>query len=366
MKSKILKGFKYLFSSLFFYSFLNFYRNNFGKPIFYDVFLNEEKKSICVVAPYYSKSCFERAICEYVLDNNVVISKPNVCDDPDRNCLIVLFKIPEDERDSLKFLIRRNGYIVFSGEFPIAKKINKRQISITTLFKYEVSFLKEWLDYHIRFGIDHFYLYENNFSFDKRVFEILKPYKDKGLVTHILWPYPYAIYNFKLRRFWPNDSYLYTQSPQINHALYKYSKETEWLLCCDVDEYFHSLKYNNIKNIIYNVVSQNNVASIKISGFWFGAIEDEIKRVEKKGVLETFKYSEKFPTSNSKCIFNTSKTQLASVHNLVLGSGNEESICPLILRFNHYRGLGWKKRIDINYAREIKDISILSQSTVIS
>ena len=38
----------------------------------------------------------------------------------------------------------------------------KYQISLCLIFKNEAPFLKEWLDYHLTVGVDHFYLYNNN------------------------------------------------------------------------------------------------------------------------------------------------------------------------------------------------------------
>jgi len=42
------------------------------------------------------------------------------------------------------------------------KRKMKYRISLCLIFKNEAPFLKEWLDYHLSIGIDHFYLYNNN------------------------------------------------------------------------------------------------------------------------------------------------------------------------------------------------------------
>ena len=48
--------------------------------------------------------------------------------------------------------------------FLFAKKAESRkyEISICAIFKNEAPFLKEWLEFHLMLGIDHFYLYNNN------------------------------------------------------------------------------------------------------------------------------------------------------------------------------------------------------------
>lgn len=61
-------------------------------------------------------------------------------------------------------------------------------LSICAIFKNEGLSLKEWIEYYILLGVDHFYLY-NNLSTDDYQ-EILKPYIDKGIVDLIEWAIP--------------------------------------------------------------------------------------------------------------------------------------------------------------------------------
>jgi len=252
---------------------------------------------------------------------------------------------------------------LFSAEYsPAADSAkNRYKLSISTLFKYETDFLQEWIEYHRSVGVEHFYLYENNPTPDERMTAILEPYKRAGIVTHILWPYPYGFYNYKLRKLWPNDALAYTQVPQINHALYKFAAETEWLLSCDVDEYFYSPKAvgTQLTDIISMVNAADDVSSVRIRGFWFGGTAEEAMRAKSAGVRQTFIRSERSPTSAGKCIFDTSSVRLASVHNSLIHDKKELDISPDILRFNHYRALGWKKRLDENFAREMENADIL-------
>lgn len=62
----------------------------------------------------------------------------------------------------------------------------KNDLAISAVFRDEARFLKEWIDYHIVVGAEHFYLYNNNSTDDFR--PILQPYIEKGLVTLIEWP----------------------------------------------------------------------------------------------------------------------------------------------------------------------------------
>ncbi|WP_369598480.1 glycosyltransferase family 2 protein, partial [uncultured Muribaculum sp.] len=40
----------------------------------------------------------------------------------------------------------------------------RHKVSLCLIFKDEEPYLKEWIDYHILIGVDHFYLYNNNSS----------------------------------------------------------------------------------------------------------------------------------------------------------------------------------------------------------
>ena len=258
------------------------------------------------------------------------------------------------------YVIKVRNRRIFLGVYSPESRENKYKLSIATLFKYKTEYLSEWIDHHLKVGVEHFYLYENNKNFDIKVSEILRPYIQKGVVTHLLWPYPYVMYNHRLKKVWLNDSYLYTQVPQINHSIYKYNSETEWLLSCDTDEFFYSPKYKNIANVINKLDIDNDVSSVKVDGFWFGANEYELEKMKKNGVIKTFIHTTKKSNTNSKCIFNTYKTIFADVHHLILGEGKEIVVSSDILRFNHYWGLSWRKRTDEeNNTREIENTQIL-------
>ena len=62
----------------------------------------------------------------------------------------------------------------------------RHYVAICAIFKNEGMFLKEWIEYHLLIGVEHFYLY-NNFS-DDDYWVVLEPYIRKGLVTLTDWP----------------------------------------------------------------------------------------------------------------------------------------------------------------------------------
>lgn len=108
------------------------------------------------------------------------------------------------------------GWIEMFGKHD--KRKLKYRISLCLIFKNEAPFLKEWLDYHLTVGVDHFYLYNNNSDDDFK--KVLKPYIDEGVVTFIEWPYDHS------------------QFKAYKHCYENFRNETNWISFLDADEFF--------------------------------------------------------------------------------------------------------------------------------
>lgn len=93
----------------------------------------------------------------------------------------------------------------------------KYEVSLCLIFKDEGRFLKEWLDYHLAIGVDHFYLYDNISTDNYK--PVVQPYIDRGVVTLIDWPYQQA------------------QVKCYKHCLETYCNETKWIGYIDADEF---------------------------------------------------------------------------------------------------------------------------------
>ena len=75
-------------------------------------------------------------------------------------------------------------------------------LAVVAILKNEGAYLKEWLDYHLLAGVDHFYLYDNDSPDNQR--EVAKPYVEAGLVDYFSAPgkgMQYAVYNDAVKRF---------------------------------------------------------------------------------------------------------------------------------------------------------------------
>ena len=110
---------------------------------------------------------------------------------------------------------------------PARKMLPKKYyLSLCSIFKNEGKYLKEWLDFHLIVGFEHFYLY-NNFSSDNYK-KVLKPYIEKGLVTLTEWPHQHG------------------QMGAYNDCVRRFKDESNWIAFMDLDEFAVPLKYDNV------------------------------------------------------------------------------------------------------------------------
>lgn len=180
----------------------------------------------------------------------------------------------------------RNFFNLLIIKIFIHKKIEKKKYysSICGIFKNEGKYIKEWIDYHIVTGVEHFYLY-NNFSSDN--FEsIIKPYIEKKLVTLINWPHEGG------------------QMSAYNDCIQRYSEESNWIGFIDLDEYVCPIKHENINDWLKNYEWLPCAYA-----FWrMFSSAGHLKEERSKTLIEQFNVCAKI-NSNSKFFLNTAWTK---------------------------------------------------------
>lgn len=139
-------------------------------------------------------------------------------------------------------------------------------LSIMAIMKNEGPYLKEWLDYHILVGIDHFYLYDNESTDDTT--EILKPYIEKGIVDYTYWPGK------------AQQQIAYTD------GFNKIANQTKWLAVIDLDEFLVATDYDNIVDFLKTL--PKNFAQLVIGWEQYGSSGH--KKKPKGLVIENYKY----------------------------------------------------------------------------
>lgn len=114
----------------------------------------------------------------------------------------------------------------------------KYELSACVIFNNEDRFLKEWIEFHLLSGVQHFWLF-NNLSTDN-YYEVLKPYIDQGIVELIEWPY--ASENVKEWNTIQCDSY--------RKALKLAMGKSRWLAILDSDEFLFAVDGSNLQDVL--------------------------------------------------------------------------------------------------------------------
>lgn len=146
------------------------------------------------------------------------------------------FTPPSPFSKSCRSILRFCYWLAFSPLYKLIltllpRKVDfKYEVAVCAIFKDEALFMREWIEYHLLIGVDHFYLY-NNFSSDNYE-EILKPYLNNHIVTLTDWP----IHG--------NDN---AQDRAYADCLHRFRDETHWVAIIDLDEFINLRKCDNIK-----------------------------------------------------------------------------------------------------------------------
>lgn len=115
--------------------------------------------------------------------------------------------------------------IYFLFKSPI--KYNKKyKFSIVSIFKNEGPYLKEFIEYHMLIGFEHFYFYNNNS--DDNYQDVLQKYVDNGVVTLVEWPV------------------IPGQQAMYEHWYATYRHESSWVSFLDLDEFICPIKQTSI------------------------------------------------------------------------------------------------------------------------
>ena len=106
----------------------------------------------------------------------------------------------------------------------------KYYLSVAAIMKNEKPYLKEWIEYHLLQGVEHFYLCDNDSTDGTK--EYLAPYIQKGIITYIEMS--------------GADKQLvcYSQIAQ------QYKNDTTWLALIDLDEFLVPLKAKNMPQFL--------------------------------------------------------------------------------------------------------------------
>ncbi len=141
-------------------------------------------------------------------------------------------------------------------------------MSIVTIMKGEAPYVKEWLDYHLLAGVDHFFIYDNESTDNLK--EILQPYIDAGIVT-------YTFYPGKVRQM---ESYI--------DAVKQFRFLSRYIAWIDADEFILPKSKSTVVEVLNEIFSANtNAAGLAVNIHAYGS-NGQDKADYTRGVLERF------------------------------------------------------------------------------
>ena len=105
---------------------------------------------------------------------------------------------------------------------------NRTKVCICTLGKGENKYIREFVIFYKRYGVDKIYLYDNNNINGERFELSIYDYIQIGFVEVINWR--------GIKR---------PQLKIMNNCYQKYYKKYDWFIFYDIDEYIHLKYYSN-------------------------------------------------------------------------------------------------------------------------
>lgn len=129
------------------------------------------------------------------------------------------------------------------------------ELVVCAIFQNDADWLPEWIEFHERQGVEHFYLY-NNFSQDHYK-EILQPYVTSGLVEVIDWKkHSESIADFTL-----------VQCGAYQDCIKKIGSKAKWCAIIDTDEFLFSTEGRPLPEIL---AEYDNFSGVAVNWLCFG------------------------------------------------------------------------------------------------
>lgn len=222
---------------------------------------------------------------------------------------------------------------------PQHDKDYKYRLAAIVIFQDEAPYLKEWIEYHLLVGIEHFYLY-NNLSHDNYA-EILKPYVKKGIVDLIDWDMK------------SDSHYSWTgvQSLANRNAIDRAKKDkVKWLAIIDADEFLVPRNEDSIPSFLKHYENET-IGGVKVGWVMFGT--SYVPKIPSdKTLIETLLLNEGYKPAGEKSIvrpFRVDPVLLSGPHVQNYIPGFVDVAIPTeLFQLNHY----WSR--DENYLNQVK------------
>jgi hypothetical protein len=156
------------------------------------------------------------------------------------------------------------------------------KVALVCIAKNEDSYIEEWVNYHLKLGVDQIFMYENDWD---SIFE--SPNLTKIKINGVR-----------------------QQIPMYNEFISKYKTEYDWVAFLDVDEFLVLKKHKNIHEFISEYSSYD---AIGINWVLFG--DNNHTNIENYGLINRFTMRQSGPNQHIKSIVNLKRSGHMFVHN---------------------------------------------------
>lgn len=224
----------------------------------------------------------------------------------------------------------------------------KNEIIMSTLVKNEDNYIIQWINYHIKLGVDRFIIYDNKdgnsvinnnriplFKETSNLKKILNKYIENEIVVLINWPFSKRL----------PISGISGQTTQQNHSIYAF-KKCKYIGLFDIDEYLNPqinnfeniLKNNIINNMFDEIIKKNKLNIKKIGSFMIKCklyFNPNNKSVEGYDFLKIYNCNPITLKGREKNFVIPKNVKTFSVHEITKGK-KSFVINYNMLFFNHY------------------------------
>ena len=158
-------------------------------------------------------------------------------------------------------------YIDLNQKVPQEKESNMK-IALCTMGKLENLYANEFVEYHLKLGIDHIFIYDDNDPNTERIIDVIDD-KSKSKVT--------SYENIKGR--------IHNQSEAFTECYHNNSKDYDWFLMIDMDEFLF-IKNDTLKHYLSNYIF-DKCDFIKFH--WVYSYDNDLIYYDTRPLLERFK-----------------------------------------------------------------------------
>lgn len=150
--------------------------------------------------------------------------------------------------------------------FTCRRELKREGLALVLIAKDEAQYLEEWINFHVKQGVSHFFIYDNDSS--DNTCEVLRPFIESGLVT-------YEKLTGKCRQY---DAY--------NIAVNNYGRKYKYMAMIDADEFLFVLEGTLYGFIDEFMNAHPEAGGLGVNWLVFGSSGHE-KKTE-GGVLKNF------------------------------------------------------------------------------